>query len=62
MVLHSVDGSVVVSDVDEGSNQQTFNLIVFDFPTYVVGEEKILCHDNTPRGPTNALVPGLLQE
>jgi len=62
MVLHGVDGSVVVSDVDEGSNQQTYNLIVLDFKTYVVGEEKILCHDNTPRSPTNALVPGLLQE
>jgi len=62
MVLHGVDGSVVVSDVDEGSNQQTYNLIVMDFKTYVVGEEKILCHDNTPRGPTNALVPGLLRD
>ena len=62
MVLHGVDGSVMVSDVDEGSNQQTYNLIVLDFQTYVVGEEKILCHDNTPRGPTNAVVPGLLQE
>lgn len=62
MVLHGVDGSVVVSDVSEGSNQQTYNLIVMDFQTYIVGEEKILCHDNTPRGATNALVPGLLQE
>ncbi|MBC8869305.1 MAG: hypothetical protein H8E44_07795 [Planctomycetes bacterium] len=62
MVLHGVDGSVVVSDVDEGGNEQTYNLIVLGFSTYVVGDEKILCHDNTPRGATNALVPGLLQE
>ena len=61
MVLHGVCGPVAVSDVEEGSTQETYNLIVMDFHTYVVGGEKILCHDNTPRRPTDALVPGLLE-
>jgi hypothetical protein len=59
-VLHGVDGSTVISDVEEGSTQPTFNLVVAEFHTYVVGETRILCHDNTPRRPTSALVPGLV--
>jgi len=60
-VLHGVGGPVVISEVEEGSVQETFNLIVDGFHTYVVGGQKILCHDNTPRRPTNAVVPGLLE-
>jgi len=61
MALHGVGGPVVISEVVEGSTQETFNLIVDGFHTYVVGQQKILCHDNTPRRPTNAVVPGLLE-
>lgn len=60
MVLHGVGGSAVISDVEPGSTQPTYNLVVSDFHTYVVGEARILCHDNTPRRPTSALVPGLV--
>jgi hypothetical protein len=59
MVLHGVGDSTVVSDVEETDAQTTYNLVVDQFHTYVVGEARILCHDNTARRPTNALVPGL---
>jgi hypothetical protein len=61
MVLHGVDHVVRVSDVQPGSTQRTYNLVVADFHTYVVGDERLICHDNTPRRPSNALVPGLPQ-
>lgn len=60
MVLHGIGGSVVISDVEEGSTQPTYNLVVSDFHTYVVGDARILCHDNTPRRPTSAILPGLV--
>jgi hypothetical protein len=59
MVLHGVDGPTLISDVVESRSEQTFNLVVSEFHTYVVGATRILCHDNTPRRPTNAVVPGL---
>ena len=60
MVLHGVDGTTMVSDVEPGSTQRTYNLIVDNFHTYLVGERRLLCHDNTPRRPTSAIVPGLM--
>ena len=59
MVLHGVDGPTLISDIAESRSEQTFNLVVSEFHTYVVGSMRILCHDNTPRRPTNAVVPGL---
>jgi hypothetical protein len=59
-ILHGIDGPAQVSFAEEGSVAETHNLVVDDFHTYVVGEAKVLCHDNTPRQPTSALVPGLL--
>lgn len=59
-ILHGVGGSAIVSDVGAGEEAETYNLVVADFHTYVVGHAKIVCHDNTPRRPTNAVVPGLV--
>jgi len=59
-LLHGIGGSAVVSEVVEGQTAETFNLVIDDFHTYVVGDAKIVCHDNTPRRPTNAVVPGLI--
>ena len=42
------------------TNAETYNLVVADFNTYFVGESGILVHDNTPRKPTRAVVPGML--
>jgi hypothetical protein len=59
-ILHGVDGAAIASIVEEGQTAETYNLVVDDFHTYVVGRSKIVCHDNTPRRPTNAVVPGLI--
>ncbi len=59
MLLHTTEGTVRVSHVDEGKEQETFNLIVDDFHTYFAGKLRVLCHDNaTPKATSNP-VPGL---
>jgi hypothetical protein len=60
--LHGVTGAVRVSLAETGSSAETYNLIVADSHSYFIGEDKILCHDNTVRRPTTATVPGLLAE
>lgn len=60
MLLHGTAGAQPILDVAPAEDAEAYNLIVADFHTYFVGEGTILCHDNTPREPTNALVPGLL--
>jgi hypothetical protein len=63
MRFHSTDGaSEILSVEDAGREDKAYNLIVADFHTYFVGDGKILSHDNTPRAPTNALVPGLMPD
>jgi hypothetical protein len=62
MVLHTAEGPVRVSNVTAGQHAQTYNLVVADFNTYFVGEQKILSHDNTVRRITRSIVPGLAAE
>lgn len=62
MELHGLTGTVRISTAEKGSLQRTYNLIVADFNTYFVGSSKVLNHDNTLRQPTDAVVPGLLEE
>jgi hypothetical protein len=59
MLLHAVDGGVPVRSLKAGEEAATYNLVVADFGTYFVGQQKILAHDYTLRSATNALVPGL---
>ncbi|QDU29888.1 hypothetical protein ETAA8_50040 [Anatilimnocola aggregata] len=59
MVLHTADGPARVTSVAPGQTAVTYNLVVADFNTYFVGEQKILSHDNTVRRVTRAIVPGL---
>ena len=59
MVLHGARRLAHVSRVEMGDEQETFNVVVADFHTYFVGQQRILSHDNTIRRPTNATVPGL---
>ena len=63
MELHTVDGSSTISNVEtlEGI-AETYNLHVSDTHNYFVGESLILSHDNSIRQPTDAIVPGLLEE
>lgn len=57
--LHSVRGIVRVEAVQPGPTKPTFNLVVADFNTYFVGQQKILVHDVTPPEATTTVVPGL---
>ena len=57
--LHCLRGSQPISCLEAGAEAETFNLIVADFHTYFVGDERVLSHDVTVRRPTNAIVPGL---
>jgi hypothetical protein len=61
-ILHGADGPVHVSNVELGTEEVTYNLVVADFHTYFVGYRKVLSHDNTIRQPTRAVVPGLQPE
>jgi hypothetical protein len=59
-ILHGVEGPVTIEQIDSADEAEAYNLIVADFSTYFVGESGILVHDNTPRKPTLAKVPGLV--
>jgi len=58
--LHAIEGAVPVTAIESGTEAQTYNLVVADFNTYVVGTGKILSHDVTDRRPTRTVVPGFL--
>jgi hypothetical protein len=58
-ILHGVTGFTRVTAVKHSEQAEAFNLVVADFSTYFVGENGLLVHDNTPRTPTRAVVPGL---
>ncbi|MEE3370052.1 MAG: polymorphic toxin-type HINT domain-containing protein [Planctomycetota bacterium] len=60
--LHGLDGAVPVAEIEPAPAAVTYNLVVDRFQTYFVGQDRLLCHDNSERRPTNALVPGLLKE
>jgi hypothetical protein len=60
--LHGLHGSVRVSAVEEGDTAKTYNVEVAEFHNYFVGQEKILCHDNTVKSPTAAILPGLTEK
>jgi hypothetical protein len=63
MRFHSIIGGEEITAVEEaGQREQAYNLIVADFHTYFAGDARVLSHDNTPRNPTNALVPGLMPD
>lgn len=62
--LHTLSGSMRIETIEAVETplahyEFAYNLIIADFNTYFVGEEGVLVHDNTPRQPTAALLPGL---
>jgi len=65
--VHTPSGGVTIESIEKFDPDPAFatgvayNLIVADFNSYFVGDHGILVHDNTPRMPTAALVPGLLR-
>jgi hypothetical protein len=58
--LHSVTGSSRVESITPDGEEEAYNLVVADFNTYFVGETGVLVHDNTPRQPTRATIPGVV--
>jgi Pretoxin HINT domain len=58
-VVHGVNDPVELKTVSETGECESYSLIVADFNTYFVGKSGVLVHDNTPRAPTTAVVPGL---
>jgi hypothetical protein len=64
--LHTLSGGLPVESIEKLPADHSYagfayNLIVADFSSYFVGQGGILVHDNTPRRPTAALVPGLVK-
>jgi hypothetical protein len=59
-VLHGITCAPRIEAVEPAIDAEAFNLIVADFNTYFVGESGVLVHDNTPRKPTRATLPGLV--
>ena len=62
--VHTPAGGLLIESIaaaapDILQSNLAYNLIVADFNSYFVGEHGILVHDNTPRRPTAAAVPGL---
>ena len=49
-----------IDAIAKSDEAEAYNLIVAEFNTYFVGKAGILVHDNTPREPTTATVPGLV--
>jgi hypothetical protein len=66
--LHALSGGIPVETIEKQAQSDqlpaefAYNLIVDDFHTFFVSDQGILVHDNTPREPTAALVPGLLPQ
>ncbi|HEY2146358.1 MAG TPA: polymorphic toxin-type HINT domain-containing protein, partial [Pirellulales bacterium] len=56
--LHCLEGSARVAAIDAQPTEKVYNLTVADFGTYFVGQGQVLVHDNTPRLPTRAALPG----
>jgi hypothetical protein len=59
--VHCLDGSATVTATSAEPPERAYNLIVADFGTYFVGDGRILVHDNTPRLPTPATLPGFVR-
>ena len=57
--LHGISGVSCVRAIEPAPEAEAYNLVVADFNTYFVGESGRLVHDNTPRRPTLAIVPGV---
>ncbi len=60
--LVSLGGSATVTALAKQPPEPAYNLIVADFGTYFVGDGRILVHDNTPRLPTPAAIPGYIAD
>jgi hypothetical protein len=58
--LYGMTGTTRVESAVSAGQETAYNLVVADFHSYFVGERGVLVHDNSPRRPTRATVPGLV--
>jgi Pretoxin HINT domain len=60
MMLHTLSGARSIDQLTEAAPGEAYNLVVSDFCTYFVGQERLLVHDNSPREFITPRVPGLI--
>jgi hypothetical protein len=53
---------MAIREIKSAEQDEAYNLVVADVSTYFVGESGVLVHDNMPRKPTRAAVPGVVAE
>ena len=58
--LHSLHGALTIERIGQSAEEPAYNLVVADFSSYFVGGDSLLVHDNSPRRPTSAVIPGFL--
>ncbi len=58
--LHCLPGGATVTAIEAREAAPVYNLSVADYGTYFVGDAQALVHDNTPRLPTRAVLPGYM--
>ncbi len=58
--LYGLKGTSEIRTAESDGEAEAYNLVVADVGTYFVGEHGFLVHDNTPRLPTRAILPGVL--
>jgi hypothetical protein len=58
-VLHGLNGATRIRALSSAGDAEAYNLVVAEYATYFVGDSGLLVHDNTPRQPTQAVLPGI---
>jgi hypothetical protein len=59
-VLSGLHRASPIQSIEPAKDAETISLTVGEFNTYFVGEKGTLVHDDTPRRPTQAKVPGFI--
>jgi hypothetical protein len=57
--LHGLTGGVEVTGVDSAGPTEVYNLVVSDFATFFVGDQRLLAHDDTSPMEAPVALPGL---
>jgi hypothetical protein len=57
--LHGLTGGVEVTGVDSAGPTEVYNLVVSDFATFFVGDQRLLAHDDTSPTEAPVALPGL---
>jgi hypothetical protein len=60
--LCATRGSSGITKIVLDGQEEAYNLVVADYSTYFVGEHGLLVHDNSPRKPSHAVLPGVLKK